>query len=163
MDLVDVDLCVVLPIPALDTWVRADPATRVGWLTGASPVREVKVAEHSAFVFQRDRPRPTKAIVVSEPRRVASVVVTGKEAAARLAIDAPAARLVLANVHVPGALLVIGGDLAHADVAGGTPVAGPHRMLDLEPGDYQVELRTLGSPGEDTFAQVISFSRHTGA
>jgi hypothetical protein len=70
----------------------------------------------------------------------------------RAAIDAPSVRHVLAeSVTIPSALMVIGADLAHADVAGGTPVAGPHRMIDLAPGAFRVELRTTGD------ATVIAF------
>jgi hypothetical protein len=164
MDLVDLDLCVVLPVSCLDAWVRADPETRAAWLSGVGPVSPLTVAEHAGFVFRRDRPRPTKPLVVVEPRRRVAIVVTGSaEAAVRRAIDEPAqATPLAARVHVPSALLVMGGDLAHADIAGGTPVAGPHRMVDLLPGSYRVELRAVGAPGDPASAQVIVYDRLDG-
>lgn len=158
MDLVDLDLCVVLPVSLLDAWVRADPATRAGWLSGSGPVSEVRIGEHAAFVFRRQPPRPSKALIVSEARRKVGVVVSGSEASARAAIDDPGSRVVLSpSLRVPSSLMVIGGDLAHADVAGGTPVAGPHRMVDLAPGEYRVELRSVGQPGDPAFAMVIAY------
>jgi hypothetical protein len=159
MDVVDLDLCVVLPIAVLDAWVRADPSTRAAWLTGTSVVSEVEVGGQVGFVFRRERPRPNRALIASEPRRRVNVVVSGADdAALQAAIDAPEARVVLAErAHVPSGLLLIGGDLAHADVGGGTPVAGPHRIVDLAPGAYRVELRTVGAPGEPGFARVISY------
>lgn len=158
MDLVDLDLCVVLPVKALEAWLAADPATRNAWLAGSDMVTAVDVAGHAAFVFRRPQPRPSRALLVTVPRREASVVVFGDDAAVRAAAADPSARRVLAeDLRVPSALLVIGGDLAHADVSGGTPVAGPHRMLDLEPGRYRVELRSIGQPGAGGAAAVISF------
>jgi hypothetical protein len=159
MDLVDLDLCVVLPVTALDAWVRAEPAQRTAWLSGDGPVRQVTVKEQAAFVFRRERPRPSRPLVVSEPRRKVSVVVSGAgDEVVRAAVEAPERRQVLAAaLTVPSSLLVMGGDLAHADVAGGTPVAGPHRMLDLRPGSYRVELREVGTPGDAAFAMVIAY------
>jgi hypothetical protein len=152
MDVTDLDLCVVLPIAALEAWVRAEPSERASWLAGAGPVTRVDVGGAPAFVFRRDRPRPAKALVVSEARRRVSVVINGAEEAVRAAIEAPAERTELAaRVALSTGMLVIGGDLAHADVVGGTPVAGPHRIVDLAPGDYRVEMRAA-----DT-ARVISF------
>jgi len=161
MDLVDIDLCVVLPISALGTWVRADPEVRRQWLSGLGPADLVSVAGETAFVFRRAPPRPTKALVVTEPRRRVHVVISGAtEEAARAAIDAPTTRAVLApELAVATSMLVIGGELAHADVGGGTPVAGPHRIADLERGTYRVELRAAGAAGEPSFAQVISFEK----
>jgi hypothetical protein len=159
MDVTDLDLCVVLPIAVLDAWVRADPATRAGWLAGSTVVSEVQVGAEVGFVFRREPPRPTRAVVSIEPRRRVAIVISGAdEAAVRAAIDAPAEYVVLADrARVPSGLLVIGGDLAHADVGGGTPVAGPHRIVDLAPGDYRVELRTVGAAGEADFARVIVY------
>lgn len=158
MDLVELDLCVVLPVSLLDPWVRADPATRAGWLAGTGPVSEVRIAGDTAFVFRREPPRPSKAVIVSEARRKVAVVLSGGEAAARAAVDDPASREVIAPaLRVPSSLMVIGGELAHADVGGGTPVAGPHRMVDLAPGAYRVELRTVGRPGEPSFARVLAY------
>src|SRR4051794_28236741 len=120
MDVVDLDLCVVLPIAALDAWVRADPETRAGWLAGTEPVREVAVGGAAAYVFRRTSPRPSRALVATEPRKRIAVVVSGGDDAVRAAIDAPAERQVLAErAQLPSGLLVIGGDLAHADVGGG--------------------------------------------
>jgi hypothetical protein len=160
MDLVDIDLCVVLPIAALETWVRADPAERVGWLSGHAAVAQVDVGGEPAFVFRRSAPRPIKPLVIAEPRRRVHVVIDGVEAAVQRAIEAPFTRRVLdLQLPVASSLLVIGGDLAHADVAGGTPVAGPHRVADLERGTYRVEHRSAGTAGAADFAQVISFER----
>jgi hypothetical protein len=158
MDLVDLDLCVVLPVSALDAWVRADPSTRAGWLAGTAIASTLEVAGVPGVVFRRERPRPTKAIVVLEPRRKVAIAISGAEAAVRAAIDAPASTEVLAErAEVPSALLVMGGDLAHADIAGGTPVAGPHRMVDLAPGAYRVERRTIGAPGAPGFASALVY------
>ena len=142
MDVTDLDLCVVLPIAALDAWVRADPQTRAGWLAGREPVKVVEVAGTPAIVFRRDGTRPVKPLVVQEPRRRVAVVIGGDEAAVRAALETPGEEV--ARMTVQGGLLVIGGDLAHADVGGGTPVAGPHRIVDLAPGAYRVEVRGAG-------------------
>jgi hypothetical protein len=158
MDVTDLDLCVVLPIAALEAWVRAEPSERASWLSRPGVVSQVDVGGATALVFRRERPRPTKALVATEARKRVSVVVSGAEDAARAAIDAPTARTELApRVTLASGLLVIGGDLAHADVGGGTPVAGPHRIVDLAPGDYRIEMRAIGTPGEPGFARVISF------
>jgi hypothetical protein len=158
MDVVDLDLCVVLPVNVLDAWVRADPQTRADWLSIDGQVGELAVNNEVAFVFRRERPRPNKALVVTEPRKRVNIVVAGREAAVKQAIDDPdMAYLLSGYLKVPGAMIVMGGDLAHADVAGGTPVAGPHRMVDLEPGPYRVELRSVGDPGDPEFAMVIAY------
>lgn len=160
MDVVDLDLCVVLPVASLDAWVRADPTTRTRWLSIDEPVSEADVGAAKAFVFRREKPRPTKALIATVPRKQISVVVSGAEDAARAAVDAPETRTVLAErTRLPSGLLVIGGDLAHADIGGGTPVAGPHRIVDLEPGDYRIEMRVVGAPGTPGFARVISYER----
>ena len=152
MDVTDLDLCVVLPIAALEAWVRAAPSERAAWLAGAGVVARIDVGGAPAFVFRREPPRPSKALVTSETRRRVAVVVSGADDAVRAAIDAPSERIVLGErVALATGLLVIGGDLAHADVGGGTPVAGPHRIVDLAPGDYRVEMRALGT------ARVIAF------
>lgn len=150
MDVTELDLCVVLPINALETWVRADPATRAEWLASGDAVRAVDVDGAPAFVFRRGAPRPTKALVTIEPRKRIAVVVQGAEADLAAAIEAPGTSL--GEVKLSSALLVIGGDLAHADVGGGTPVAGPHRIVDLAPGRYRVESRAAGD------ARVIVFT-----
>ncbi|MCB9560692.1 MAG: hypothetical protein H6708_09815 [Kofleriaceae bacterium] len=156
MELVDLDLCVVLPVAALDTWVRADHAERAGWLAGDAPVTLRRVGEHTALVFRRRPPRPSRPLVTGEPRHRVGVVIAGAEADARAALAAPARRTELvASWAVHSSLLVIGGDLAAADVAGGTPVAGPHRVVDLEAGTYRVELAETGDAGAPGSAAVL--------
>ncbi len=159
MDVVDLDLCVVLPVASLEAWVSADARTRAGWLAGDGVISPVEVGGSMAFVFRRERPRPRKPLVATEARRRINVVVSGDDqAAVQAAIDAPDTReLLAANARLPSGLLVIGGELAHADLGGGTPVAGPHRIVDLKPGDYRVEMRSVGAPGEPGFARVISY------
>ena len=158
MDLVDLDLCVILPVTALDSWVRADLTTRGQWLAGDAPFSVLGVAGQSGVVFRRQLPRPTKALQVLEPRKKVAVVISGADATVRAAIDAPDRRVVIADaMKINGSLLVMGGDLAHADIAGGTPVAGPHRMVDLAPSTYRVELRSVGEPGDPGFASAIVF------
>ncbi len=159
MDLVDLDLCVVLPVSALEAWVRADPAERMEWLSGDATVEEVAVGDDSGFVFRREKPRPYKAVVVAEPRRRVHVVVSGaSDASVQQAIDEPDVALLLSSdLRLKSGLMIMGADLAHADIGGGTPVAGPHRMVDLAPGRFRVELRSVGEADEPGFAMVIAF------
>jgi hypothetical protein len=162
MDLVDLDLCVVLPVSALDAWVRTDLSTRATFLSNPAIASTLELAGVRGLVFRRVRPYPTKALHVLEPRKRVAIAVSGADTAIRSPIDEPEAiELLGERVKVPSALIVMGGDLAHADVAGGTPVAGPHRMIDLAPGDYRIERRTTGAPGDATFATAIVYQSLT--